>query len=249
MSCSVNVVVTAESTTVPSAVLDKDLFAECLTKNTRQSLKHSAKSQIWVVKHSHVMAKLYSPQRLKPNTPGEVEARRRHCSQRPTIEYRCRVRASPLRATPWTACPRLYLYGYTRSHSRLLLQLIHGVVDDHMRAATYTLPHALLGATMQVRSYARAGEQHRPGGSEAEARRLTPTIYGPLRSSNSYEHVIIYSSGQWPSERKLALSSVRVPRCLYVARLTKLKRSTYWASRSRAHQLEYKSKALNPGQP
>jgi hypothetical protein len=45
---SVNVVVT-ESRTLPSATLGKDFFAECPTKSTRQSVVHSAKSQIMVV--------------------------------------------------------------------------------------------------------------------------------------------------------------------------------------------------------
>jgi hypothetical protein len=45
---SVNVVV-IESRTSPSAALGKDFFAECPTKNTRQSAKHSAKSRILVV--------------------------------------------------------------------------------------------------------------------------------------------------------------------------------------------------------
>lgn len=165
-----------------------------------------------------------------------MEARRRHCSQRPTIEYRCRVHRH-FRQPPGRP---VLGYTYTRSHSRLLLRLIHGVVDDPtcMRAATYTLPHALLGATMQVRSYARAGEQHRRWPHPHYIRTTTQQQF--VRAHH------IYGSEQWPGERKLALSSVRVPRCLYVARLTKLKRSTYWASRSRAHQLEYKSKAPNP---
>jgi hypothetical protein len=45
---SINVVVT-ESRTLPSAALDKKFFVECPTKNTWQSLEHSAKSRILVV--------------------------------------------------------------------------------------------------------------------------------------------------------------------------------------------------------
>jgi hypothetical protein len=44
----VNMVVT-ESRTLPSAALEKDFFAECPTKSTRQSLEHSTKSQILLV--------------------------------------------------------------------------------------------------------------------------------------------------------------------------------------------------------
>jgi hypothetical protein len=45
---SLNVVIT-EGRTLPSAALDKDFFAECPTKSTRQSAEHSAKSRILVV--------------------------------------------------------------------------------------------------------------------------------------------------------------------------------------------------------
>jgi hypothetical protein len=45
---SVNAVLT-ESRTLPSAALGKNLFAECPTGSTRQSAKHSTKSQIPVV--------------------------------------------------------------------------------------------------------------------------------------------------------------------------------------------------------
>jgi hypothetical protein len=45
---SANAVVT-ESRTLPSAALGKDFFAECPTKNTRQSAEHSAKTRIPVV--------------------------------------------------------------------------------------------------------------------------------------------------------------------------------------------------------
>jgi hypothetical protein len=45
---SVNVVV-IESRTLPSTALDKDLFTECPTKNTRQSAEHSANNRIPIV--------------------------------------------------------------------------------------------------------------------------------------------------------------------------------------------------------
>jgi hypothetical protein len=45
---SVKVVIT-ESVTLPSVALDKVFFTECPTKSTRQSAKHSVKSQIPVV--------------------------------------------------------------------------------------------------------------------------------------------------------------------------------------------------------
>jgi hypothetical protein len=44
----VNVVVT-ESRTLLSAALDKEVFAECPIKNTRQSDEHSAKSWIQIM--------------------------------------------------------------------------------------------------------------------------------------------------------------------------------------------------------
>jgi hypothetical protein len=50
---SANTVVT-ESRTLPSATLGKGFFTECLTKSTRQSAEHSAKTQIPVV-----ISKLY----------------------------------------------------------------------------------------------------------------------------------------------------------------------------------------------
>jgi hypothetical protein len=45
---SANAIVT-ESETLLSAALGKDVFAECPTKNTRQSVEHSAKSQFPIV--------------------------------------------------------------------------------------------------------------------------------------------------------------------------------------------------------
>jgi hypothetical protein len=45
---SVNVVIT-ESRNLPSAALDKEVFAECPTESTRQSVVHSAKSRIPVM--------------------------------------------------------------------------------------------------------------------------------------------------------------------------------------------------------
>jgi hypothetical protein len=51
---SENVVVT-ESRTLLSAALGKDVFAECWTKSTQQSVEHSTKSQIPVVRTSHAL--------------------------------------------------------------------------------------------------------------------------------------------------------------------------------------------------
>jgi hypothetical protein len=48
---SVNMIVT-ESRTLPSVALDKDFFAKCPTKNTRQSTEHLAKCRIPVVIHN-----------------------------------------------------------------------------------------------------------------------------------------------------------------------------------------------------
>jgi hypothetical protein len=46
---STNALVT-EIETLPSTTLDKDFFVECPTKNNRQSVKHSAKKKIAVVR-------------------------------------------------------------------------------------------------------------------------------------------------------------------------------------------------------
>jgi hypothetical protein len=51
--CSVKVLVT-ESVTLLSATLDKEFFAECQGKSTRQSAECSAKSRISVVKVIHI---------------------------------------------------------------------------------------------------------------------------------------------------------------------------------------------------
>jgi hypothetical protein len=55
---SVNSIVT-ESRTLPSAALDKDVFAECPIESTRQSAEHSAKRRIPVRSDDHVVTSEY----------------------------------------------------------------------------------------------------------------------------------------------------------------------------------------------